>query len=576
MSFEFIKFIILLVLTSNYSFVSAMTGVTTARKNVSIAVYWFRNALRLHDNPSLLHACQLDKLHKDDHVDHYLCPIFIIDPKCPFAQTKDRRVGPVRANFVLESLHDLNRNLGKLDGGGKSSSRLLVLRGSPVDVLPELFSTLMNQQDISIPSANTSFHLIYEKENALPVREMDAAVIKKLKKKIDVNHPQHSDKLEILSFDTHSLFEMEHYVAKCKGGVAPSTMGSFRKIFSSMGDVPDEVDPVTSCPSLYPAFEQVVSSSLSFSSSSKSLFTIPSLNDLGYDVNEIWRGDPNCTFVGGEEEAMKLLQKMKRRPAWVATFEKPKTKPNALVPDTTGLSAYVKHGCLSARRFYHALSEIYEQIPTHSQPPVSLHGQLLWREFNYLHGYTTPNFDKMRDNPVARQIPWDDDPRLLQAWKSGQTGFPFIDAIAVQLEKTGWIHHLARHAVACFLTRGDLWISWEEGAAVFEERLIDADWAINNFNWQWLSCTAHFYQYFRCYSPVAFGKKTDPNGDYIRKWLPQFKNYPKKYIFEPWKAPLNIQKSCGVVIGKDYPEPIVDHTTISKSNMERMKGKVLV
>jgi cryptochrome len=178
----------------------------------------------------------------------------------------------------------------------------------------------------------------------------------------------------------------------------------------------------------------------------------------------------------------------------------------------------------------------------------------------------------MIDNPVARQIPWDDDPALLEAWKNARTGYPYIDAIMTQLKKTGWIHHLARHSVACFLTRGDLWQSWEKGAEVFEEELIDADWSLNNFNWQWLSCTAHFYQYFRCYSPIAFGKKTDPNGDYIRKWLPQFKTFPAKYIYDPWNAPKSVQISAGVVIGEDYPEPIVDHAVISKSNMGRMKA----
>lgn len=129
---------------------------------------------------------------------------------------------------------------------------------------------------------------------------------------------------------------------------------------------------------------------------------------------------------------------------------------------------------------------MYDSFPADklSKPPVSLHGQLIWREYNYLMGYTTPNFDRMQGNPVARQIPWDDDPELLAAWKESRTGFPFIDAIMTQLKETGWIHHLARHAVACFLTRGDLWQSWEEGAAVFEEQLIDADWSINNFNWQ--------------------------------------------------------------------------------------------
>jgi len=196
----------------------------------------------------------------------------------------------------------------------------------------------------------------------------------------------------------------------------------------------------------------------------------------------------------------------------------------------------------------------------------------MWRDYNNLMGYTTPNFDKVLENPMARQIPWDDDPVMLDAWKNAQTGYPYIDAIMTQLKQTGWVHHLARHSAACFLTRGDLWQSWEKGAEHFEEELIDADWSVNNYNWQWLSCTAHFYQYFRCYSPVAFGKKTDKNGDYIRKWLPQFKDFPVKYIYEPWTAPKAIQQQYGVIIGKDYPEPIVDHKDISKSNMGRMKA----
>ena len=88
----------------------------------------------------------------------------------------------------------------------------------------------------------------------------------------------------------------------------------------------------------------------------------------------------------------------------------------------------------------------------------------MWREYNYSMGYSTPNFDQMVDNPVARHFPWDDDPALLQAWRNSQTGYPFIDAIMTQLRETGWIHHLARHAVACFLTGGDLWQSWVPAA----------------------------------------------------------------------------------------------------------------
>lgn len=105
----------------------------------------------------------------------------------------------------------------------------------------------------------------------------------------------------------------------------------------------------------------------------------------------------------------------------------------------------------------------------------------------------------------------------------GQTGFPWIDAVMRQLRIEGWIHPLTRHSVACFLTRGDLWISWEEGMKVFEQYLLDADWAINAGTWMWLSCSAFFQHFFHCYCPVRFGRKADPNGDYIRNYLPVLK-----------------------------------------------------
>ncbi|NXV72617.1 CRY1 protein, partial [Atlantisia rogersi] len=106
------------------------------------------------------------------------------------------------------------------------------------------------------------------------------------------------------------------------------------------------------------------------------------------------------------------------------------------------------------------------QAKHHSLPPVSLQGQLLWREFFYTVASATPNFTQMAGNPICLQISWDEDAERLHKWKTAQTGFPWIDAIMTQLRQEGWIHHLARHAVACFLTRGDLWISWEEGMKV--------------------------------------------------------------------------------------------------------------
>ncbi|MGH0179174.1 UNVERIFIED_CONTAM: hypothetical protein FKN15_017208 [Acipenser sinensis] len=177
----------------------------------------------------------------------------------------------------------------------------------------------------------------------------------------------------------------------------------------------------------------------------------------------------------------------------------------------------------------------------------------------------------MEGNPICVRIPWDRNPEALAKWAEGKTGFPWIDAIMTQLRQEGWIHHLARHAVACFLTRGDLWISWEEGMKVFEELLLDADWSVNAGSWMWLSCSSFFQQFFHCYCPVGFGRRTDPNGDYIRRYLPVLRGFPAKYIYDPWNAPATVQSAAKCVIGVHYPKPMVNHAEASRLNIERMK-----
>jgi cryptochrome len=243
---------------------------------------------------------------------------------------------------------------------------------------------------------------------------------------------------------------------------------------------------------------------------------------------------------------------------------------------TTALSPYLRFGCVSARTFYWRLQDdVYAARPKHALPPVSLHGQLLWREMFHLNAFAVPNFHQMEGNPLCRQVPWAEGAeadRRLAAWEAGATGFPWIDACMAQLREEGWLHHLARHAVACFLTRGDLWVSWERGRDVFDRLLVDSDPALNSANWMWLSCSAYFYQYFRCYSPVAFPKKYDKRGAYVRRWVPALAEMPDAYIYEPWKAPRAVQERAGCVVGRDYPLPIVDHREASQENMERMKA----
>ena len=117
-----------------------------------------------------------------------------------------------------------------------------------------------------------------------------------------------------------------------------------------------------------------------------------------------------------------------------------------------------------------------------------------------------------------------------------------------QLRLEGWIHHLGRHAVACFLTRGGCYIDWERGAAVFEEWLLDHEVACNSGNWQWLACVAFYAQFYRCYSPVAFPKKWDPAGAFVREYVPELAQFPDKYIYEPWRAPVVDQKKAKCLV----------------------------
>lgn len=277
--------------------------------------------------------------------------------------------------------------------------------------------------------------------------------------------------------------------------------------------------------------------------------------NIGFDTDNLMAP----VWNGGETEALIRLERHLERKAWVATFAMPKMTAQSLMASQTGLSPYLRFGCLSPRLFYHKLTgkrnnnilnqrvytnslrvaELYMQIKQ-CAPPLSLHGQLMWREFFFCAATNNSNFDHMEQNEMCLQIPWQHNPTALFKWanvsdavlrafsyeyynaslKQAQTGFPWIDAIMVQLRNEGWIHQLARHSLICFLTRGHLWLSWEEGVKVFEDLLLDADWSVNAGTCMWMSGSSFFEQIFNICCPVTFGRKADPNGDYIRRYLP--------------------------------------------------------
>lgn len=424
----------------------------------------------------------------------------------------------------MESLSDLNLSLMKLN------SFLIVLKGEPKFLFKEKFK----EWQISL--------LCYETDTEPYARLRDS----------EINSLAQSMKVKTFQVSSHTLYDMEFLLQANQGKVCLSYT-SMLNLMAKVG-VPEKpiMGKVTGFTALPLKQEE---------------YRIPTMEEIGVDP----MGCGPCLFKGGESEALERLASFLKKEDWVAKFEKPKTVPNSLKPSTTVLSPYLKFGCLSVRYLYDELKKIEMKNKKSTQPPVSLLGQIFWREFFYFVGTFTPNFDKIENNRICKQIKWDTDEEFFTKWKTAQTGYPFIDAIMTQLKQEGWIHHLARHSVACFLTRGDLWLSWEKGLEVFEEWLLDADWSLNAANWMWLSASSFFYQYWRVYSPVEFGKKTDKNGDYIRKYLPVLKNMPREFIYEPWMAPDYVQKKAGCVVGVDYPAPMVDHKIVSARNVERMK-----
>lgn len=483
----------------------------------SNSLFWFRKGLRIHDNPGLECAAKnSDRLY----------PVFVIDPHYMEPDSTAFSIGSTRAGlnriqFLLESLKDLDSSLRNL------GSRLLVLKGEPFQVLVRC----LKEWDID--------KLCFEYDTEPYYQDLD----------VKVKNYASAAGIAVFSPVSHTLFNPADIIEK-NGGKPPVSYQSFLKL---IGQPSWASSPLSATLSMLPPVGNVVDCEIA---------SIPTSKELGYGDLEQGEYSP---FRGGESEALKRLREALNDKDWVAKFEKPKGDPSAfLKPATTVLSPYLKFGCLSSRYFYQCIQDAYRSVGRHTSPPVSLLGQVLWREFFYTVAFGTANFDQMKGNAICKQVPWSDNDELLVAWREARTGYPWIDAIMVQLRKWGWMHHLARHCVACFLTRGDLFVHWEKGRDVFERLLIDSDWAINNGNWLWLSCSSFFYQYNRIYSPTSFGKKYDPNGNYIRNFLPVLKDMPKEYIYEPWTAPLSIQSKANCIIGRDYPKPVVFHESASK------------
>jgi len=244
---------------------------------------------------------------------------------------------------------------------------------------------------------------------------------------------------------------------------------------------------------------------------------------------------------------------------------------------TSRLSADLRFGTISPRRVWRTL---LEQVPS-GPGQISFENELIWREFSYS---TLRDFPSIAHDDFQRDFagfPWRDDDNGFLTWAEGRTGYPVVDAAARQLLGEGYVHNRARMIAASFLTK-DLLIDWRRGKAWYRHWLTDGDLAQNVAGWQWVAGSGCDPQpYFRIFNPVTQAVRFDPEGEYIRRWVPELARIPTKHIHSPWTADASELRSWNVVLGKTYPRPVVDHATardrflaVASSHLKRAPGSV--
>ena len=229
-------------------------------------------------------------------------------------------------------------------------------------------------------------------------------------------------------------------------------------------------------------------------------------------------------------------------------------------PDLTGtsfLSPYLRWGQISPRQIAHRLEQ---HCDLKQKGPLVYLKEIYWREFAYYVLYHFPNTPTEPLQLKYKDFPWKEEPELLKRWQKGLTGYPIVDAGMRQLYATGWMHNRVRMIVASFLVKHMLH-SWNSGAAWFWDTLVDADLASNTLGWQWSGgCGADAAPYFRIFNPMIQGMKFDPEGRYVKRWVPELSDLGVKNLHQPWEASAEELNEAGVRLGDNYPNPIIEHS----------------
>lgn len=471
-----------------------------------VTIVWFRHDLRLDDNPALVAAAARGAV----------VPVFI------WAPDEEKPWAPGAASRWW--LHgSLERLAAALD---KAGPRLVIRRGPSLETLR------------AVARECGATHVAWNRRHEPAVVKRDTAIKKALA----------ADGLAAESFNGSLLYEPMHVATK-EGRPYQVFTPFWRALLAR--DEPAE--PVAAPRKLRGVARPPRGLALD------TLELLPAID---------WAATMRKTWTPGEAGARKRLDAFLDRR--LAHYGTERDRPDH--EGTSALSPHLHFGEVSPRRVWHAVRAAAGGRPAAKiagSPEVYLR-ELGWREFaNHLLFHFPHTTDAPLRADYAR-FPWARDPVGLRAWQRGRTGFPVVDAGMRQLWATGWMHNRVRMVVASFLVK-DLRVSWLEGARWFWDTLVDADLAANTLGWQWAAgCGADAAPYFRIFNPTSQGEKFDPAGDYVRAWVPELAKMPVADVHEPAEADAAALAKAGVTLGRDYPEPIVDHAAARKRALEAL------
>ncbi|MBI1263010.1 MAG: deoxyribodipyrimidine photo-lyase [Rhizobiales bacterium] len=452
-------------------------------------IVWFRQDLRLSDNPALSHAVASGQP---------VVPVFILDDKV--------MKGGASRWWLQGSLEALAEALAK------SGATLVLRRGDAAEEITRLVS--------ETKAGAICWNRCYD-----PVSTARDARLKEHFK---------SQGLEVQSFNGSLL--AEPWELSTKTGERYKVFTPFWKSLAAMAPFPHPL----------PAPKKIRGHSLA-SDDLADWQLRPTAPD--------WAAGFDAHWQPGEQGAQTRLRHFLDE--IVMRYKDQRDMPG--IDGTSRLSAHLHWGDISPRQIW-ALAQMH--MAAHEGSGRGVDGFLRevgWRDFAI---HLVFHWPEMRDKawkPEYDAFPWKEDAAGLRAWTKGLTGYPIVDAGMRELWQTGFMHNRVRMIAASFLIK-DLLVDWREGADWFEDTLVDADLAVNRASWQWVAGSgADAAPYFRIFNPILQGEKFDPDGVYVRRFVPELAALDDRFIHRPWEAPGLMLKEAGIELGKTYPERIVDH-----------------